>query len=90
MFLNDIILYAPFFLLNWVETGAQPKPGRSHQHLLPWMMQRAGQAPHHSHCRARENIVIMMIVQTMGSCWYLNMIFKLMHVFAGSSCCFHN
>ncbi len=46
--------------------------------------------PLRTHCRARENIVLMMIVQAMGSCWHLNMIFKLMHVIAGSSCCFHN
>ncbi len=41
-------------------------------------MQRACQAPQHSYCRAGENIMLVMIVQIMRSCWYLNMIFKLM------------
>ncbi len=54
-------------------------------------MLSAGEAPHHFHCRAHEQIVLEMIVQTMVSCWYLDTIFKLMHVLAGSShCCFHN
>ncbi len=48
-------------------------------------MHRADEGPHHSHCRAHESIVLMMIVQTIMRCWYLNMIFKLMCVIAGSA-----
>jgi hypothetical protein len=37
-----------------------------------------------------ENIVLMMIVQTMMTCVYLNMIFKLMHGFVGSASAVHH
>ncbi len=52
------------------------------------LQQRAGEDPPHAHCRTRENIVLIMLFLTVvsSSCLYLNMVFNLMHGFAGSIC----